>query len=134
MRQGAGVQFFPSLPAVGQDALKELPETRAVAPEPVVTQLVQDHVIEAVDRHRDKPEVQGDPSPRRETPPAGFHRTYPQGRQGDVLRHPAETRGKALVENDLSLSAVPPVEEFLHVLCRPLSFRRDVDVVCAKSR
>ena len=59
MRQGAGVQFFPSLPAVGQEPLEEPPETRAVALEGEMTQLVHDHVIEALEWHGHKPQVQG---------------------------------------------------------------------------
>ena len=62
--QGPGVQFFPPQPAVGQEPLEELPEARAVAFDLDVTQLVHDHVLEAVEGHRHKPKVQGHPSTR----------------------------------------------------------------------
>ena len=123
----AAVELFPSFLTVGQERLQKLPEARTVPFDPGVTELVENHVIEVVNGHGDKPQVQGDPSFGGEAAPTGFHRADPQDRQRDVLWHPQVTGCQAFTKNHLCLTTVPTVKEFPHVLGRRFSLRRDAD-------
>ena len=57
-----GVQFFAPHPPFGHEPLQKIPKALAVAPDLVVAEFVEDHVIEAIEGHGDEPQIEGDPS------------------------------------------------------------------------